>query len=130
MMKSTHIILLYAVLSTLFSLFLTGCDSCRDCIVAIKDLEMPQDDGSLRCLYFGEFNKFVYEPIYSTPCPDTLHIKRKALQNKGIMGLTFVNGWFIEHGTVFYALPLCKAEQDSAITLEYSLGKFSCQLLR
>lgn len=110
--------------------FLTGCDSCRDCIVAVKDIEISQEDGSNCCLYFGDFNKFVYRPIYTIPCPDTLRIKKEALQNKGIMGQTFVNGQLIVNGTVFHALPICRAEQRLSTAFETPLEKYCCQLLK
>ena len=128
-MLTNHIVLPFAVLSAFLAFFLIGCDSCRDCIESIKYLDMPQEDGSINCLYFGEFEKFVYRPAYSLMCPDTLYVKREALQNKGLMGLTFINEWLIENGTIFYSLPLCKAEPNPAIAPETSLEKYNCNLL-
>lgn len=84
-MLTNHIVLPFAVLSAFLAFFLIGCDSCRDCIESIKYLDMPQEDGSINCLYFGEFEKFVYRPAYSLMCPDTLYVKREALQNKGLI---------------------------------------------
>lgn len=88
--------LFFPLLAATVAPFLSSCSSeCTDCIEAVKYLDMPQDDGSLNCLYFGDFEKFVYSASRGAECPDTLLIKKESLQYKGIAGLIMIDEGFV-----------------------------------
>ena len=90
---------------------------------------MPQEDGSTNCLYFGESEKFIFNVPADSLCPNTLRIRREALQYKGIMGLTFIDESLIAGGTVFYNLPDCLETEGDLEGFEFSTGLFLCSLL-
>ena len=92
----SHKIIAFSLLTAPIALFLSGCSSeCTDCIEAAKYLDMPQDDGSLNCLYFGDFEKFVYSAPGGAQCPETLLVKKEALQYKSIAGLIMIDDSFV-----------------------------------
>ena len=96
MNRNHNKILLFPLLAMSIVPLFWGCNSeCTDCIEAVKYLDMPQDDGSLNCLYFGDFEKFVYGAPGGAQCPDTLLVKKEALQYKGIAGLIMIDDSFV-----------------------------------
>ena len=108
---------------------LDSCDDCGNCIDGIMEMDMPQEDGSTNCLYFGESEKFIFNVPADSLCPNTLRIRREALQYKGIMGLTFIDESLIAGGTVFYNLPDCLETEGDLEGFEFSTGLFLCSLL-
>ena len=92
-------------------------------------MDMPQEDGSTNCLYFGESEKFIFNVPTDSLCPDILRIQREALQYKGIMGLTFIDESLIAGGTIFDNLHDCLATKGDLDGFEFSTGLFLCKLL-
>ena len=96
MNRNHNKILLFPLLAMSIVPLFSGCSSeCADCIEAVKYLDMPQDDGSLNCLYFGDFEKFVYSAPGGAQCPETLLVKKEALQYKNIAGLIMIDNGLI-----------------------------------